>query len=767
MAMKNQQPVIYISGLYSGPNPSPGVGIARSLRDAYPNATLIGVDYSNRSSGLHWVDFDEIWIQRPWDELDLNEYAAQIKRILNDQALWVSGLDMETIWLSNVFHEHVNLLVPQPRALNQIRKPEVPACKSIPVRIPPFIHTSASERDLYAFCRKHSWPVWVKGPWYEALNVKSWFEVKSACEVLSEAWSTSTLFLQKHIAGHEESIVFAAYRGELLDAVYMEKRDITTEGKTWAGRISQVPSYLLNPLRSVIQHLGWTGGAELEMVRDNEGDLWLLEWNPRFPAWIHGSAIAGYNLPALLVERATGIPYVTSEPQSTEFTRVVLEIPTRAGYPLPPLPEPHPEKGILTLKHPSGMPILARRLKHMTDRTTTRSASDETQLAKKNDESDTTLWNLMRAEIDRISLELIGQLDTPKWLFFKSVANFLFERMAMVSSRTPAPMIKAAYSVKTNPDARFLELAHQYGFLAETISQKEVGKAISLGFPIEQIILNGPGKWWPDEQMRQAPVKALFCDSIEELKYVLNIIQYGKPISETIGIRVRPPQITSRFGIPVASYDTFRKLVELVNTLPPGYKFGIHFHIASSEIGLNTWWRLFDSIIGWGKAIEAASAQKIQVLDVGGGFFPEDLKTEIQAKTSYLRKKAFQALPDLEEIILEPGKALVQSAMGLATRVLEVRRPNSNAIEVVVDGSIAELPDIWHYPHRVVWLQSEGSWKLLDKPGTSRIVGRLCMERDILVENLSIPKEVKKGDIMIFLDSGSYDRSMSYDFGRG
>ncbi len=35
---------IYISGLYSGTNPQPGIGIARSLRAAYPGATLVGVE---------------------------------------------------------------------------------------------------------------------------------------------------------------------------------------------------------------------------------------------------------------------------------------------------------------------------------------------------------------------------------------------------------------------------------------------------------------------------------------------------------------------------------------------------------------------------------------------------------------------------------------------------------------------------------------------------------------------------------------------------
>jgi hypothetical protein len=70
---------IFISGLYSGTNPQPGVGIARSLRAAYPTATLFGVEYSNRCSGIHWQDFDHIWLQPPWEHIDFNVYADRIK----------------------------------------------------------------------------------------------------------------------------------------------------------------------------------------------------------------------------------------------------------------------------------------------------------------------------------------------------------------------------------------------------------------------------------------------------------------------------------------------------------------------------------------------------------------------------------------------------------------------------------------------------------------------------------------------------------------
>src|SRR4028118_1910290 len=112
---------IYISGLYSGTNPQPGIGVARSLRAAYPDATLVGVEYSNRCSGIHWTDIDETWLQRPWEELNLDTYAADIKEVLDSGALWVSGVDLEIMWLASVFPEgHKNLLTPSTAALQKI-----------------------------------------------------------------------------------------------------------------------------------------------------------------------------------------------------------------------------------------------------------------------------------------------------------------------------------------------------------------------------------------------------------------------------------------------------------------------------------------------------------------------------------------------------------------------------------------------------------------------------------------------------------------------
>ncbi len=246
--------------------------------------------------------------------------------------------------------------------MNQVGKPAIPAHEFLPVKIPTFVSTEISDWDLHRFCREHDWKVWLKGPYYEAVKTRTWAEFQEKRHQLSKAWATNNLFLQAHVSGYEESISFSAYNGELLDCIRMRKRDLTELSKTWAGDVSEVEGEMLESLREMVRRINWTGGAELEMVRDADDHLWLLEVNPRYPAWIHGATITGRNIPAALVEGATGAKAAETVALGEEFTRVVLEIPVKSEYPLSPLPEPLGGKIGHSLKHPSGLLQFANRL---------------------------------------------------------------------------------------------------------------------------------------------------------------------------------------------------------------------------------------------------------------------------------------------------------------------------------------------------------------------------------------------------------------------
>ncbi|HET8670586.1 MAG TPA: hypothetical protein VFM05_08180, partial [Candidatus Saccharimonadales bacterium] len=308
--------------------------------------------------------------------------------------------------------------------------------------------------------------------------------------------------------------------------------------------------------------------------------------------------------------------------------------------------------------------------------------------------------------------------------------------------------------------------AFDSGFLAEAISLAEVQTALAVGFEPGQVVLNGPGKRWPDISLPASPIHAVFADSLSDLSSLIRSLEKQQLHAQLVGVRLRPPHSGSRFGISIDTPQAFNGLVHMIETLPRKYRFGIHFHMASSNIGVRQWWHLYESMLRWCHAIEELTGRPIECLDLGGGWFPDDWHFNSAETFKSAISRAKKRLPNLQEIISEPGKAMAQPSMALATRLLEIDDSQSQIKEAVVDGSIAELPMHFVQPHRILHQSSSGEWSPL-KRGRTRLLGRLCMEHDVVAANVELPPHVQKGDVLVFCDAGAYDRSMSYDFGRG
>jgi len=360
-------------------------------------------------------------------------------------------------------------------------------------------------------------------------------------------------------------------------------------------------------------------------------------------------------------------------------------------------------------------------------------------------------------------------MQTPQFLFMDSTAKALFARAASRAQRLSTDEVRVAsgYSIKTNPDERLIKLALDNGFYGECISLAEAQSALKVGFRADQIILNGPGKWWPEGMMPREKMHAVFCDSVADLDRCVAAIARGEMASKHVGVRIRTPNIVSRFGIPLDSPDTFAKLVESVGRLPVDTAFAIHFHMASDRVGIAQWWHLFESMLKWCRAIEKLTGRNVELLDMGGGWFPDDWHTQEDGKFGKAVETVRALLPNVREIVSEPGKAMAQPSMALAMRILEIQEHEDESIEAVVDGSIAELPMYFFYPHRMLHQCGRtGDFKPLGR-GKTHLMGRLCMEHDVVAANIALPEGASAGDLLIFCDAGGYDRSMSYVFGRG
>jgi len=110
--------------------------------------------------------------------------------------------------------------------------------------------------------------------------------------------------------------------------------------------------------------------------------------------------------------------------------------------------------------------------------------------------------------------------ETPEVVFLPTRAAERYRCMADLKQAVSADTgldVEFAYSLKTNYFNGLIDMAREQDFLVEAISQLEAQKAIAAGFEAGQIILNGPAKWWP-RMLVSSPVRAVFCDSVEELE---------------------------------------------------------------------------------------------------------------------------------------------------------------------------------------------------------------------------------------------------------
>ncbi|MCF6377989.1 hypothetical protein L2K70_10265 [Nocardioides KLBMP 9356] len=687
----------------------------------------------------------------PWREVDLNTGRQSLLDLVTErQGLLISGLDLEASVLSVLASP--SILVPPVDALNRVSKGSAGQAAELLELQYPVTMAVASLADAFDFCETHGWRAWAKGERYEAVPVTHPGALAHALDRITKTWGGTPL-LQADVAGAEESICFAAHDGRLLGACAMRKTSMTPEGKTWSGRVTELSEADEKSLRTFVAETRWTGGGELELVREARTDeRFLIDLNPRFPAWVHGATLAGFNLPARLVAAASGSTAPTeSSSGNPEFVRVVLELPAVHSYPVQGFGMPSQLAAGLK-GHPSGMPDLSRAVSG--ERPPARSSTvashhpavDELQTLAMAD-----LMTPVRLALPRVVEQRLAQLN-----------NLRLQIAA--SSGLP---VTCAYSIKTDPSPDILSAMHASGLKAEAISMAEVQRALGAGFTPSDIVLNGPGKWWPRPVDSRLALRALFADSTSDLKRCLRVSADGDLQPNLVGLRVAAPKVTSRFGIRLHDRRQFASTASLL-AASHLESFGAHMHVAASAIGFTEWLANARFAIDLAAMLADTVGIPVKAFDFGGGwpaamtrFDTPALRETWTEAAGYARSK----LPDLEEVLFEPGKALVQPAQLLLTRVLELRDSPDDDLAAVVDASVADLADLTRVARTVVAFDDQyQTWNVLPD-GDDLIYGRICMEHDILRRGVAIPDTAEPGTLLAFLDAGAYESSMAYAFG--
>lgn len=743
--MAMPEPAVFISGCHSDPDPSPGLGIARSLREAIPDAQLTGIDYSVRSSGLHADSFDRVLVQPVWAEMDLDTYSSQIRRRLDDgQTCWISGLDVEINWLAHAVGDHPRLLVPSTTAQAEVRKPRLSVASRLAMRVPPTLPADADPVELHRLGRWAGWRVWVKGVYHEALPALTFPDLGRQIERLRHNWPLEQLFVQGHVAGLERAYTFAALSGKLLGLVQVEKRAVTGQGKTWAASVTGPDAEVRARLEAFVAEVRWTGGGEVEFIRTAAGEDWLLDFNPRFPAYVHGVTLCGVNLPGRLVAAALGRePAASERAVATQFIRIVQEIPVRDDLQLPPLNPSSPE-GASVGKHPSFQPELVRRL-------TGRPKRGSSAEAGLDDAGQNSLEAGPR-----------GATLSPRERQPRRIDAILDRVGAAIGRIQGLPVFTPALSIKTDPDPLLAAKAAGRGWWAEVISGEELSWVLQGGFARSRVVYNGP---LPADLLggQAEPLAAVFADSVEALGRLA-----GRGLARVLGIRLRLPSAPSRFGIDVADYPTFSRALRILLAGEAEAPYGVHFHVAADAIGPLRWAEVAEEAMTWAGVLANALGRPPALFDLGGGWHADDFDELFLPSLGRLQAQLQRLLPGTERVVFEPGKAVAGLTAVLRATILEVRSRTepAGATDVVVDVSIADLPVAPLYAHRMLLVRNGSPLGPL-AGGSGRVLGSICMENDILAWGVSFPVPPRPGDALMIDAAGGYNASMAFPFAKG
>ena len=149
------------------------------------------------------------------------------------------------------------------------------------------------------------YPMVIKGRYYDAYIASTYEQASSYFYKIVAKWGYPVI-VQEFVTGTEVNVTaIGDGKGKCIGAVPMRKLYITDKGKAWSG-ISLEDDKLLEISRHVIENSKWRGGCELEFIKTKNDEYYLLEMNPRFPAWVYLANGCGQNHPEALVKMALG-----------------------------------------------------------------------------------------------------------------------------------------------------------------------------------------------------------------------------------------------------------------------------------------------------------------------------------------------------------------------------------------------------------------------------------------------------------------------------
>ena len=310
--MLKQKITLAVTGLNNTDNPGPGVPVIRGAKEAKNmDVRIIGLVYENLEPGIYMEELCDRIFQIPYPSSGSNELIERIEKIHQQEKIdvLIPNFDAELFsFMKNeqrLLNSGIHTFLPTLKQFQEREKDKLHEYgEKYGVKVPGSINLG-STNQISDMEDKFDYPVMIKGQFYDAYETNNEEQVKQAFYKISSKWGLPVI-AQEFVKGIEVNVVaLGDGKGNTIAAVPMRKQYITDKGKAWGG-ITLADEKMMELTRMLIQKTKWKGGMELEMIKTNKGEYFLIEINPRIPAWVYLAVGAGQNIPEALIKLALG-----------------------------------------------------------------------------------------------------------------------------------------------------------------------------------------------------------------------------------------------------------------------------------------------------------------------------------------------------------------------------------------------------------------------------------------------------------------------------
>jgi diaminopimelate decarboxylase len=200
---------------------------------------------------------------------------------------------------------------------------------------------------------------------------------------------------------------------------------------------------------------------------------------------------------------------------------------------------------------------------------------------------------------------------------------------------------------------------------------------------------------------------------------------------------------------------------------------GFHCHVGSQVFDSDVFLRAAAIMLEFVAEMREKYGFITRELDLGGGYGvrylesdPEiDIAANIAEVGAAVRAQCEALGIEMPAIRMEPGRSIVADAGMTLYTVGTVKRIPGYKNYVSVDGGMADNPRyaLYRSPYTVL-LANRASDS--SEPFRCSVVGRCCESGDILQEDVALPANTKRGDLLAVLTTGAYNYSMSSNYNR-